>query len=446
MSRALLQKAGLAGQDIACVCPSTLGSDCLPVDEDCNPLRKAILYGIDSRSQREIEYLTGYYGQKRVKQLFGRPICTGDVAAKILWIKNNEPQIFARTYKFLTGASYLVAKLTGEYVVDQFLGRASFRPFYSEGQTINEDLCAPICRPDQLAWPKLVTDIVGHVTPKAAAETGLAESTAVITGTGDSTAEAISTGVLKAGDLMLQIGSTLFLYCCTDHLVEDDRVRGNNFTIPGTYSVAAGTNAAGTLTHWYRDVIYPDTLVRESESGVNAFDVMAEDIQGIPAGSDGLVTLPYLAGERTPINDPEAKGVIFGIKISHTRAHLYKSALESVGYSIGQHIDILRERQVKINKVMVVGGGTKNAVWMQMIADIIDMPLQVAKITVGASYGDALMAALAMGRFRDFSELEQAIHLENTIWPNQENHEIYKKLRTVYDRLYLATKDLMHEL
>lgn len=446
VSRALIAEAGIDASEIECVCPSTLGSDCLPVDEQCRPLRKAILYGIDSRAQAEIEWMTKYYGEEKVNKLFGRPIVTGDVAAKILWIKNHEPEVYSRTYKFLTGASYLTAKLTGQYVIDQFLGQASFRPLYRTDMTINEEECSLYCRPDQLAKPHWVTDIVGSVQKEASKETNLSEGTRVITGTGDSTAEAISIGVLNPGDMMIQLGSTMFMYCCTDQLILDHRVRGNNFTVPGTFSVAAGTNAAGTLTRWYRDVMFPDALEKEKEGGPNAFTQMAEGLDMIPPGSDGLITLPYFAGERTPINDPNARGMIFGLKLSHTRAHLYKSALESVGYSIAQHVAILEEHGVELKHIIVVGGGVKNSEWLQIIADIIGKPLQVPEITIGASYGDAMMAALAAGVFKDFSELHEKIRIKQTIEPDPARHEAYEPYQKMYDRLYLENRDMMHEI
>jgi xylulokinase len=445
-SRALLADSGLTSGDIACIGASTLGCDCLPVDGACRPLRKAILYGIDSRSQEEVAFLTDYYGVDEVKRLFGRPLCSGDVAPKILWIKRNEPGVFERTEKFLTGASYIVAKLTGEYVVDAFLARASFRPLYREDGSVDADRCRLYCDPERLARTAIVTDIVGRVTSEAAERTGLRAGTPVIAGTGDSVAEAISTGVLRAGDMMLQFGSSLFIYCCTDRLVEDDRIRGNNFTIPGTYSIAAGTNACGTLTRWYRDVLFPDLLARQEAGGDNAFNAMLAGLDAIPPGSDGLITLPYFAGERTPLNDPNAKGLIFGLTLNHTRAHLYKSALEAVGYSVGQHVDILRELGVGLNKIMAAGGGTKNRPWMQIVADIVGMDIGIAKVAIGASYGDALMAALGVGRFRSFSELGDVIRLDAVIRPDAKSHEAYKRYRGFYDSLYAATKELMHRL
>ncbi len=444
LSRELLKNGGIGPEKIKAVGASTLGSDCLPVDEECRPLRKAILYGIDARCMEEIDELTKYYGEEKTRELFGRPMVSGDVAAKILWVKNHEPEIYRNTYKFLTGSSYMAAKLTGNYVIDRFLGVASFRPFYRADGSVIEEMCEPVCRPDQLAKGKIVTELAGTVTKKAAEETGLSEGTPVITGTGDSSAESISAGVLSPGDFMVQFGSSLFFFCCTDHLVKDDRVRGNNFLIPGTFSVAAGTNNGGTIQNWYRDQILETCVEEEKRTGENAFSLMMEGIDEIAPGSEGLVTLPYFAGERTPINDPKARGMIFGLNLSHTKKHLYRSALEGIGYGVGQHLDIFRENGLFPERILAAGGGTKNLGWMQMIADITGIPVVIARETAGASYGDALMAAIGVGHYKDFQALRDVIVLETTLTPDEEAHEAYKPYRKIFDRLYEKNKEDMH--
>lgn len=446
VSRALLAQSGIDAAQVVCVAASALGCDCLPVDEDCNPLRKAILYGIDARAQAEIDFLNKHYGPQGVQERFGRPMCSDDVAAKILWIKNNEPDVYAKTHKFLTGSSFLAAKLTGAFVVDQFLAKAAFRPCYREDGSIDEAECALFCKPEQLAECKNVTDIAGTVTAKAAAETSLKEGTPVITGTGDSTAEAISTGVVGAGDLMVQFGSSLFFYYCADRPVEDHRLHAGNFTIPGMYSFSAGTNAAGTLTRWFRDNLFFDCLQAEHAGGPNAFEAMLEGLDEIPPGSEKLVMLPYLAGERTPINDPLAKGMLFGLNLGHTRKHLYRAALESVAYSIGQHVDIIRELGLPIRNIMAVGGGAKNPLWMQIVADVIGQELQICEVTIGASYGDALMAAIGAGYLSGFEALHDVIRVDRVIRPDAARHAQYQPFRELFDRLYENNKDLMHAL
>jgi xylulokinase len=443
ISHALIKKGGIKNSEIACVGSSALGADCLPVDENCRPLRKAILYGIDSRAEKEIAYLADYFGPEKINQIYGRPLCSSDVAPKILWIKNNEPEVYNRTAKFLTSTSYLTAKLTGNYVIDKFLIN-TFAPIYLKDGTIDEEACKMFCRPDQMAQCKGTTDIVGWVTAKAAAETGLAEGTPVITGTDDSGAEAISTGVFQPGDMMIQVGSSCYMIYCSDRLVLDDRIWHDEFIIPGTFSVSAGTNTAGTMTRWYRDTLFFDKLAQQEQGGLNAYQAMLTNFENIPAGSDGLITLPYFAGERTPINDPFARGVIFGLKLTHTRDQMYKSALEGVGFSIGQHLDIIKGHHLPLKKIMAVGGGAKNIPWLQIISDIIGETIQTSDVTIGAAFGDALMAALAVGHYKSYADFNEVIKPGMVILPNMQNHELYKPYRRIFDQLYLNTKDLMH--
>jgi len=445
VSRSLLAASGLRGSDIACIGSSALGADCLPVDEACRPLRKAILYGIDARASAEMAFLSETYGPEEVNRIYGRPICSSDVAPKILWIKNHEPEVYRRTHKFLTATSYLTAKLTGQYVIDKFLIN-TFAPAYRSNGSIDAQGCALFCRPEQLAQCRATTDIVGQVTARAAAETGLAEGTPVITGTDDSGAEAISTGIFQPGDMMIQVGSTCYMIYCADRLVLDDRLWHDTFIIPGTYSVSAGTNTAGTMTRWYRDNLFFDALADQERTGRNAYQAMLDGIEDIPPGSEGLVTLPYFAGERTPINDPLARGVVFGLTLSHTRRHLYRSALEGVGYSIAQHLDILKEHDLPLKKIMVAGGGAKNLPWLKIIADITGQTIQIPQVTLGAAFGDALMAALAAGRYRSFADFADVIQPGGVFLPDEGRHATYGAYRRVFDRLYLSTQDLMHAL
>lgn len=446
VSKELLAKTGVRPDQIAAIGSDVLGCDCLPVDEKCRPLRKAILYGIDARASKEIEELNAHYTPEQIKELFGHPLCSDDIAPKILWIKHNEPDVYEKTYKFLTGSSYIAAKLTGEYVIDQFLAKSSFGPLYNSDGSINETECALFCRPDQLAQARFVHDIAGYVTAQAAAETGLKEGTPVIYGTGDSTSEAISVGITEPGKLMFQFGSSLFFYYCSSSLTYDHRIHGSNFTIPDTYSVSGGTNTAGTLTRWVRDTLYFDLMEEQSRGGAEPYQIMMEKAAHIPAGSDGLIILPYFAGERCPINDAFAKGMIFGLTLSHTREHIYHAALEGIAYGIAQNIQVMEELGLPVENIIAVGGGTKNPLWMQIVADITGKPVQIPKVSIGASYGEALMAALGIGDLKSFQDMSQIIQMERVIHPNPETQKIYEKYLEIYDKLYKCNKNLMHLL
>ena len=447
ISNALIKKSSIKNTQISAVGASTLGADLVPVDKNCKPLRKAILYGIDARAKKEINYLNDYYGKEKVLEFNGRPLCSNDIPPKILWLKNNEPDIYNRAYKLLTGSSYITAKLTGQYVIDRFLGYGAFAPLYSiETGQINNEYIDMFCRADQLAEMKDTVDIAGNVTEQAANETGLAVGTPVIVGADDAAAEAISTGVLQKGDLMLMFGSSLYIIGITDHLVKDKRIWSGGFLIPETYSIQGGTNAAGTLTRWYRDNIFFDAMVQENDTGKNAYEIMMHGICDTPIGSDGLITLPYIAGERTPLNDPQAKGVLFGLSIHHTRQHMYRSALESIGYSIAQHFDIYSENGVEINRVFAAGGGTKNPEWLQIISDITGHTIHTTDVTIGAAFGDAAMAAIGIGHINRFADLRKFIKPGTVFQPNMDNHMKYQHFRQIFDKLYVSTKELMHQL
>ncbi|MCF0151583.1 MAG: FGGY-family carbohydrate kinase [Firmicutes bacterium] len=446
LTHRLLEQSGIDPADIVGLGLSTLGTCLVPVDRDLKPLRKAILYGIDSRATKELEWMNDYYGPEGIDQYFGRPLRSGDVCGKILWIKNNEPEVYENTCKFLTGTSFLVARLTGSFALDRFLATASFKPLYNDDGTIREELCGPYCRPDQLPQAKTVTDMAGRLHEEGSLLTGLPVGTPVMTGSGDSGSEAISVGVLHVGDTMIQLGSTMFLYSCTDKPVKDDRVSGGGFLIPGTFSISAGTNNCGTTTGWYRDNLFFDRKEDEAKGAENAFSAMMEGIEKIPVGSDGLLTLPYFAGERSPINDPDAKGLILGLKLTHTRAHLYRSALEGIAFTVAQHIDILKEHRVEPLRILAVGGGTKNPLWMQMIADVLGEPVHVMDVTIGACYGDALMAGICTGVFKDFNDLQKVIKPAGTYQPEPAAHQAYLPYRALFDQAYKCNKELMHQL
>lgn len=245
---------------------------------------------------------------------------------------------------------------------------------------------------------------------------------------------------------MVQLGSTCYLVYLADRLIQDTRVWPGTFIIPDIYSVCAGTNTAGTLTKWFRQQLYFDKEQEEKEGGTVAYQAMEESIREIADGSDGLMFLPYLAGERTPINDPFASGLMIGLKVSHTRAHIYKAALEGIAYTIEQHIEILEENNLPVQKIMAVGGGTKNQEWLQIIANVTGKPIHTSKISIGASYGDALMASLQAGFFNSWKEIEGVIQPEYTFMPDEKANTYYEKHKDIFKELYELNKESMHKL
>ena len=252
---------------------------------------------------------------------------------------------------------------------------------------------------------------------------------------------------VRPGDILVQLGSSCYFVDLTDHLLKEPRLWPGTFIIPGVYSVCAGTNTAGTLTKWMRDEFYKDAVAAEAAGGENAYAAMAQEAAAIPAGSDGLVCLPYFAGERTPLNDPFAKGVYFGLSVNHTRAHLVKAGLEGIAYTIAAHLDLLeKEHGEPLRRIMAVGGGTKNPVWLQAVADVTGREICTAKVTFGAAFGDAIMAALAGGAYASWDELAKVVTADKVIRPDMAAHAVYEKQRVVFNELYTRNKDLMKSL
>jgi len=446
LSNGLIARSGVNPSEIKAIGCSTIAPCCLPVDEACRPLRKAILYGVDVRAGKEIYFLEELFGTEHILAEYGMPITSQSAAAKILWIKNNESHIYRNTARFITGTTYLVAKLTGEYVIDQYTA-ASWVPMYDRHANDwaygNLDI---FCRPGQLAQCRWTNEIAGNVTRQAASETGLAEGTPVSVGTADAAAEAISAGVSEPGDMLLMYGSSIFIIHVTDKFRMDPRLWTGPYLFPGTFAITAGMSTAGTLTRWFRDNLAKDLLETQEKTGRNAYDLLAEETSGIAPGSDGLLVLPYFSGERTPINDPDAKGVIFGLTLRHSRAHVYNACLEGIGYGIAQHFDIFDRMQLETKKIIAVGGGVKNEKWLQIVSNISGRTQCTVEEGIGAAYGDALLAALSIGIYHDVKDIGVIVRQLKSIVPVKEEQAKYQHYKNRYAELYSLTRKMMHEL
>jgi xylulokinase len=296
--------------------------------------------------------------------------------------------------------------------------------------------------------PKIVgtTDVIGEVTKEAASETGLACGTPVIAGTTDAGAEAVSVGVVEPGDMMIMYGSTIFMNMLTDSLTQGTGLWCGPYVLDGAHSLACGMATTGSLTRWLRDTFAKDLLEKEKTSGVRAYDELFDEAEHIPAGSDGIIVLPYFLGERMPIMDPQAKGVIFGLNLRHTRGHIVKAAFEGVGFGIDQNLDLMRKAGLAPKTAVAVGGGTKSPLWIQTVSDICNVTQRVPEITIGASYGDALLAGFGIGVFKSAAEIKKLIKIKYGTEPDMEKNKKYEPLKRHFASIYEKTKDIMHAL
>ena len=380
--------AGRAGRGrIAGVCVSGVGPCLVLCDSRDEPVRPAILYGIDMRATAEIDELNDRYGEEAIIARGGTALSSQAVGPKLLWARRNEPDAWARAARWFNSNSYIVRKLTGEYVLDHHTAsqcdplydihaRAWFGPWYEE-----------VSRGPPRAAPRVARgDRRARDGRRGRAETGLPAGTPVCAGTVDAWAEAFSVGVRRPGDLMLMYGSTMFLVQVARGFAAHPLLWATCGVEPGSHTLAAGMSTSGTLMSWIRDF-----------AGGPAYEALIERAAELPAGSDGLLVLPYFAGERTPVFDPRARGVIAGLHLSHTPAHVFRAGYEGIAFGIRQILELLEASAGPAARLVAVGGGTQGGLWTQIVSDVTGRPQLIPAQTIGASYGDALMAAIGTG-------------------------------------------------
>jgi xylulokinase len=432
VTRALLEKSGLDPRQIKAIAASGIGPCMLPVDAAGTPLMNGVLYGVDTRATAQIAALNAAIGEDVILETCGNALTSQSVGPKILWLKETHPGLFGRTEKILTSTSYLTWKLTGQYVIDHYTA-ANFSPLYDVVRQDWTDTLAdflPLDRLPRLMWS---TEIAGQVTAAAAAATGLAEGTPVTCGTIDAAAEAVSVGVAAPGEMMLMYGSTIFIIQVTDKPLRDPRLWYAPWLFPGRHASMAGLATSGTLTHWFRD-----QLARDAD-----FAVLAAEAADSPKGAKGLLCLPYFSGERTPIHDPQAKGAFFGLDLTHTRADLYRAVLEGIAMGTGHVFETYAEIGASPSRVRAVGGGTKNALWLQATSDFCGSVQEVCDKSIGASYGDAFLAALAIGEVAE-SDISRWNPVARQVTP--ERVATYEKQYPLWKRLYLQTRHIAQSL
>jgi xylulokinase len=412
---------------------SGIGPCLLPADEAGRPLRPAILYGIDTRATAEISELVSEIGEDVILKQGGSPLTSQAIGPKILWLRHHEPRVWERTRRFFMASSYLVYRLTGEYVLDHH-SASQCDPLYdirAEGWHARRcEQIAPGLGLPRLAWSD---EVAGTVSAAAADLTGLPAGIPVTAGTIDAWAEAESVGVSETGDVMVMYGSTMFLVDVLDALRPSPAYWTTSGLHPGTRTAAAGMSTAGALTAWLADLVGGD------------FGSLVEQAARIPAGCDGLLTLPYFAGERSPIFDERARGMFAGLTLRHTAAHLYRSALESVGFGVRHNLEAMTNAGVPVARLVAVGGGATSRLWPQIVSDITQRSQDFPRHTLGAGLGDAMLAAQAAGHV-DRAACRAWNPIDDRIEPDHDYADLYADLYALYRDAYIQTARLMHRL
>ena len=434
----LLMKSGVNPKEILGVGISSICSAITFLGEDRKPLRPSILYGVDTRATEEVNEIINDLGTFVSNQ---------NIPPKLRWLQKNEPEVWQKTRYIFSGHHYLIMKMTGE-INQNCLDSMNYYPLTDYGATEWNPKYFEYFHIDPAIMPRLIwpTDIAGRINKEGAELSGLTEGTPIVGGCNDSSSESVSVGVTEPGDMMQMYGSSNIYYMITDGPFQGKKVQAVRLMYPDQFGTAGGLGTVGTLTTWFRDQFGFQELAAQNAGGENAFGALSKLALESKPGANGLVALPYFSGERNPIFDGYARGMLFGLNLTHTRADIYRAFLESVGYGIRHNMEDFWADDLYPEHIIAIGGGVYNEPWMQIVCDICNFSQEIPEVKIGAAYGDAFLAAKGIGLYENGSDVKKWVKIEKIIHPNPEAHEMYNDLYPIYRELYPANKELMHKI
>ncbi len=415
--------------EVLAVGVSGMGPCALLVDEHDRPVRPAILYGVDTRAREQIAELDAAWGREEILERCGSVLSSQAVGPKLRWVRDHEPEVWSRARRVFMPASWLARRLTGSYVLDLHSASQCTPMFDRTTQTWHEEWAPALAEHLELPPLRWPGEPAGTTVTEVA---GIPAGTPVVTGTIDAWTEALSVGAQGPGDLMLMYGTTMFLVATGTEPVTSEVMWGTTGALPGTYNLAGGMSTSGALTSWLRDL-----------TGGAPYETLLAEAAGSPPGARGLLVLPYFAGERTPVLDPQARGVVAGLTLSHTRGDLYRAMLEATALGVRHNVEAMRAAGVPIERVVAVGGGTQGGLWTQIVSDVTGLEQVVRRTSIGASYGAAWLAATATGQDAD---IERWNATAVTVRPDPTTRPTYDRLYAAYRALYPATREVAHVL
>jgi xylulokinase len=434
-----LKKSGVKGNEIKSIGMTGQMHGLVMLDENGEVLRPAILWN-DQRTARQCDEIRTKVGKERLIQICGNDALTGFTAPKILWVQQNEPEIFAKTKHILLPKDFIRYKLTGEFAVDRAGGSGTIL-FDLAKRNWSDELRQILEIPKEWLPPTYEgPEITGYVNSIAAEETSLVENIPVVGGGGDQAAQATGVGAVTPGIIALTLGTSGVVFASTESpLIEPEgRLHAFCHAVPGHWHfMGVMLSAAGSL-QWYRDTFAPNT----------SFDELVNEAEHISPGSEGLIFLPYLTGERTPHPDPEARGAWIGLTVRHSRSHLTRAVLEGVAFGIKDSFTLIQEAGLgDITQVRISGGGAKSKVWRQIMADVLSSELVTVNTTEGAAYGAALLAGVGVHVYDSVPQAcEATIQITGSTTPSDakrsEYDEYYKLYREMYPALKSEFKDI----
>ena len=438
----VLAKAGIRGEEIAGIGLSGQMHGSVFLDKENRVLRPALLW-CDQRTQAECDWITAQVGQENLVAYLSNPVLTGFTAPKIVWLRNHEREIYDQVVKVLLPKDYIRFKLTGVHAteVSDASGTALFD--VRNRRWSREVLDAAEIPFSLMPECAESVEITGHVHAEAAALTGLAAGTPVAGGGGDNAAGAVGSGVVETGLVSSTVGTSGVVFAYSDTPATDPKLRVHTFchAVPGNWHTMGVSLSAGGSLRWLADTFFQPEGVVSRTIGGDRYALMADGAAQVPAGSEGLIFLPYLTGERTPYPDADARGVFFGMTLRHKREHFTRAVMEGVAYALNDSLQIFGELGIPITQVRAGGGGAKSAVWRQIQADVTGHSHVTLAVDEGPAFGAALIAAVGTGAYASIADACAAtVQMASVTEPNAEAHAKYAEYYRVYQALYPALK------
>jgi xylulokinase len=429
--RQALADAEVSGEDIVAIGLTGQMHSLVLLDESGEVLRPAILWN-DQRTGPQCDEIRARLGKERLIQITGNDALTGFTAPKILWVQQNEPQIFEKVRHILLPKDYIRYRLSGEFAIDKADGSGTIL-FDLKGRTWSQEVLSALGIPTEWLPPTYEgPEVTGQVNRLGAEETGLQEGTPVVAGGGDQAAQAVGVGAVEPGIIAVTLGTSGVVFAATESALIEPQGRLHAFchAVPDRWHfMGVMLSAAGSL-QWYRDNIAPQA----------SFNDLVDTAGQVLPGSEGLLFLPYLSGERTPHPDPLARGAWVGLTLRHTRKHMTRAVLEGVAFGIKDSFTLIEEAGLgNIHQVRISGGGAKSPLWRQIMANVLGVELVTVNTTEGAAFGAALLAGVSAGFYESISQAcEESIHITGSDEPGSETaayQEIYPRYRALYPAL-----------
>lgn len=450
--RGALAQARISPSEVRGIAVSSALPSLVMVDHKHDPINRA--YNLmDRRATAEAAWLKEHIGEARIFNLSGYRLEDHPALVNLLWEKRNRPDSFKRIYKALTIDGFITLKLTGKATLHKSGGA-----FYGVAFNLRQ-LCFDEGMLDEIGIPADIlpdlypcTAIVGEVTHQAAEQTGLVAGIPVAAGQVDCNASWVGAGAIAPGDFQSNLGSVGnfgIVYDDVEFAFSDIGYLMMNFpyTIPQTYVTVPTTMTGGQCIRYLRDAFSQYEVETERVLGVSSYDLLNMQARRVPPGSEGLIILPFLMGERTPIWDVYARGVVFGLSMHHTKGHLVRAMMEGVAFAMYDSFRLIRQSGLRINLPMVLNeGGAVSALWRQIICDVFNVPIVLVKRRTGAPFGDAILAGVATGIFQDFSIAKEWAEYVEPMEPNQQNHERYMEYFALYKQIYEHVREDFMEL